>query len=71
MNVKINGENRAFPQSTLTVAQLLVEAGVESPDVVSVQLNGEFLDRKLHPSTALKENDEIEFLYFLGGGGAE
>jgi len=69
MNIKINGENRFFPKPELSVEQLLVEVGVESPDVVTVQLNGEFLDRQLCPSTGLHENDEVEFLYFLGGGG--
>jgi sulfur carrier protein len=42
---------------------------VEQPDMVSVQLNGEFVDRPSYASTQLKERDEVDFLYFMGGGG--
>jgi sulfur carrier protein len=36
--------------------------------MVSVQLNDEFVDRNNFSSTVLKENDKIDFLYFMGGG---
>jgi len=38
------------------------------PDMVSVQLNGEFLDRQLFEITTLKHADEVDFLYLMGGG---
>jgi len=38
------------------------------PDMVSVQLNGEFLDRQLFEITTLKHADEVDFLCFMGGG---
>jgi sulfur carrier protein len=40
------------------------------PDMVSVELNGEILERSLFESTLLKEGDRVEFLYFMGGGSA-
>ena len=38
------------------------------PEMVSVEYNGEILDRENFDSTAVKDGDEIEFLYFMGGG---
>ncbi len=68
MNIKINGEQQKLLQPSVTVAELLVLNNVETPDVVTVQVNGSFLDRKSFGTTQLKENDEVDFLYFLGGG---
>jgi sulfur carrier protein len=36
--------------------------------MVSVQLNGEFVDRQQFAATMFKEGDEVDFLYFMGGG---
>jgi len=41
---------------------------VAQPDMVSIQLNGDFVIRENYDSTLLKEGDEIDFLYFMGGG---
>lgn len=67
MILKINGKEKEFEKS-LTVSEILVHENVEMPDMVTVQLNGEYLDRNKFDETALKENDEIDFLYFMGGG---
>jgi len=40
----------------------------EQPDYVTVQRNDEFVDREAFPSTFVEEGDNIEFLYFMGGG---
>jgi sulfur carrier protein len=31
-------------------------------------LNGEFVERANYGNASLKENDEVDFLYFMGGG---
>lgn len=67
MQIKVNGSPQAIEHS-VTVAELLVLNKVEMPDMVSVQLNGEFVKRENFASTIVKENDEIDFLYFMGGG---
>ena len=63
----INGEKKdvALPVS---VSELIRVEGVEQPDMVSVQVNGEFLLREEFTSRELKAGDEIDFLYFMGGG---
>lgn len=68
MIIKVNGEARRLDEEQLPVSDLLARCNVESPDLVSVQLNGKFLDKDRFSSTHLKENDEVDFLYFLGGG---
>ena len=67
MRIKVNGKEQELEKS-INVSDLLVLNKVEMPDMVSVQLNGEFVKREKFASTAIKENDEIDFLYFMGGG---
>lgn len=52
----------------LTVAQLIVDENVETPQYVTVSVNDDFVDSSAFESTVLKENDNVEFLYFMGGG---
>jgi len=51
----------------LTVNELLAEQKVKMPDMVSVELNGQILRRTEFDEAALKDNDKVEFLYFMGG----
>lgn len=69
MQVKINGEPESIPEEGLSITHLLQFKNVESPDMVSVQLNGVIVERSSYGSTFLSDNDELEFLYFMGGGG--
>ena len=68
MEIQVNGEKVVVEKSVLTLAELLNLRKVEAPERVSVQLNRKFVNRQFFENTALKEKDEIEFLYFLGGG---
>ena len=65
--IKVNGNPQDIPEST-SIASLLKINNVSQPDMVSVQLNGEFVLAKDYELTVLKEDDEIDFLYFMGGG---
>jgi sulfur carrier protein len=68
MKVIINGKEEHLNHEKLSVVDLLKERKVEMPDMVSVQLNGGMLKRDEFESVHVKENDRIEFLYFMGGG---
>jgi len=68
MKLKINGEEENLNADLLTVSELLKVKNVEMPEMVSVELNGEFLDREAFAKTNVKEGDAVEFLYFMGGG---
>ena len=67
MQIKVNG-NSVEASDNITVDALLVEQKVKTPEYVSVELNGEILDREDFPSTIVSEGDTVEFLYFMGGG---
>lgn len=68
MNVKVNGKEQKLDQATITVKEILTVCNVSQPDMVSVQLNGEFVNKENYANTPIKEGDEIDFLYFMGGG---
>lgn len=70
MKLTINGTEAAVA-GVATVADLLVHQKVKMPDMVTVELNGEILDRARFGETALKDGDAVEFLYFMGGGAGE
>lgn len=65
MLVKVNGKEEVIEETTLD--DLLRSKKVE-PQMVTVELNGRMINRKHLTSTPLHEGDEIEFLYFMGGG---
>jgi sulfur carrier protein len=68
MVIRVNGESQTIQQESISMAELLVLNKVELPDMVSVQLNGNFVDKADYRSTTLAANDEVDFLYFMGGG---
>jgi len=70
MKIETNGLAVEIPDNT-TVTQLLSIQKVKMPDMVSVEVNGNILDRKTFDATLLKEGDKVEFLYFMGGGTLE
>lgn len=67
MIIKVSGEVKEIKDG-ITVSEILVIEKVEQPEMVSVQLNEEFVDRDQFRTTVLKQGDEIDFLYFMGGG---
>lgn len=67
MKITINGEAKELREG-LSITELLVVENVEMPQMVSVQLNDEFLKQDEYCATIVKEGDDINFLYFMGGG---
>lgn len=65
--IKVNGEIQVV-ELPLNVSELIKLNNVEQPEMVSVQVNEEFVDRDEWNSIQLKEKDEVDFLYFMGGG---
>ena len=67
MKVTVAGNAKDIAENT-TVAQLIVDEKVENTAYVTVTINDEFVEHHDFESTVLKENDVVEFLYFMGGG---
>jgi sulfur carrier protein len=70
MTITVNGKVTSLQeqQGTRTVETLLEELEVAQRGYVTVELNGEVLERDSFVSTPVKRGDVIEFLYFMGGG---
>jgi len=69
MIITINGKETTIPENPdRTVESLLEELDVSQRLYVTVELNGEILDRSAYELTPVNEGDVIEFLYFMGGG---
>jgi len=68
MRIIINGEAEEINEAELTVSRLLNIKNVESPDMVSVQVNDAIVERADYDHKPIKPDDEVEFLYFMGGG---
>ena len=63
----VNGEEQEV-QLPLTVSELIKANNVLQPEMVSVQVNEEFVEREEFATTSLNEGDTVDFLYFMGGG---
>jgi len=67
-NIQVNGKEQIIEAASISVLELIKLNNVLNADMVSVQLNGEFVDREVYTSTIVNANDEVDFLYFMGGG---
>ena len=67
MKIKVNGKVTELKES-VNITELLDIVKAEQPDYVTVQKNDEFVDHDAFKSTFVEEGDNIEFLYFMGGG---
>lgn len=65
--IKVNGEKQTV-ELPLSVGELIRLSNVLQPEMVSVQVNEEFADRSEWEALQLKDGDEVDFLYFMGGG---
>ncbi len=65
--ITVNGEAQEV-KLPLSLTQLIKQNNVEQPEMVSVQVNDDFVDRTEWDDIQIKEGDSVDFLYFMGGG---
>ena len=65
--IYVNGDAQEV-SLPLNVSELIQQQNVLQPEMVSVQVNEEFAEREDWESIQLKEDDKVDFLYFMGGG---
>ena len=63
----VNGEEQEVTLP-LTVSEVIKLNNVLQPEMVSVQVNEEFVERDDFSTTSLNDGDSIDFLSFMGGG---
>ena len=65
MQVKINGKPEEIQGGT--VLDLLKAKNIE-PQMVAVEVNDKVLERDHLATAHLNEGDQVEFLFYMGGG---
>jgi len=65
--ISVNGKTQEV-ETPLTITELIKLNNVAQPEMVSIQLNGQFVNRDDFDNTQVAEGDELDFLYFMGGG---
>lgn len=70
MNLTVNGKKAAIAdKESLSISALLDELNVADSLYVTVELNGDIMERINFDNIMVRDGDEVEFLYFMGGGG--
>lgn len=67
MTITVAGEKKEVREG-LTLQELIELEKVETPEYVTISINEEFVSSGDVADTILKEGDNVEFLYFMGGG---
>ncbi|MGX8689030.1 MAG: sulfur carrier protein ThiS [Bacteroidaceae bacterium] len=65
--IQVNGEAQEV-QLPISLAELIRQNDVQQPEMVSVQVNEDFVDRSEWEKTQIQEGDSVDFLFFMGGG---
>ena len=65
MRIRINGKDEDM--DAVSVLDVLKIRNIE-PRMVAVEVNSKMIERDDYGTTQLKDDDEVEFLYFMGGG---
>lgn len=66
MNIKVNGEVRAFDEGT-TLGSLIRSLGLEAK-VMAAAVNMEIVKQESWDHAVLNDGDTVELLDFVGGG---
>lgn len=66
MNIKINGNPEAV-EGAASIADLVAGKGL-TPEKIVVEHNYRIVSKEEWPETALKDNDNVEIVSFVGGG---
>ncbi len=65
MQITINGKLEELQAGT--VMDVLKHKAID-PHMVAVELNAHIVERTQLETTAVKEGDQVEFLFYMGGG---
>lgn len=66
IKIQLNGKPQEI-QSGLTVQDLLMKWKIR-PELVTVEINEDILQKLDYESTVIKDKDRVEFVFYMGGG---
>ena len=67
MTITVTGVKKEVADG-LTLAQLVIDEKVETPEYVTASVNDDFVSSSSFEDTVLKDGANVEFIYFMGGG---
>lgn len=67
MKLVVRGETKDYEEG-ISLTKLIEIEKVETPEYVTASVNDELYGAGDFDHVVLKENDVVEFLYFMGGG---
>lgn len=67
LKINVNGKIQEI-EKEISISELIKLNDVAQPGMVSVQLNGEFVYQQDYDVINVNAGDEVDFLYFMGGG---
>ena len=66
IKIILNGKPNEI-KTAMTVADLLTQWRMR-PELVTVEINENILQKLDYESTEIKEGDKVEFIFYMGGG---
>ncbi len=66
IKIKLNGKEQEI-QSGMNVSDLLLKWKIR-PELVTVEINEIILQKLDYESTKIQEGDNVEFVFYMGGG---
>ena len=66
IQIKLNGKNQQI-RSGMTVSDLLLKWKIR-PELVTVEVNENILQKLDYDGTEIKPGDRVEFVFYMGGG---
>lgn len=67
MFITVAGEKKEVADG-LSLIELIKNENVEMPEYVTVSINDDFVPSEEKETRILQDGDNVEFLYFMGGG---
>lgn len=67
MTITVTGVKKEVADG-LTLAQLVIDEKVETPEYITASVNDDFVSSSSFEETVLRDGDNVEFIYFMGGG---
>lgn len=67
MELIVAGEKKTYDK-VLNVRELIETEKIDNPLYVTVAINDAFIRSEEFDTRELEDGDEVEFLYFMGGG---
>jgi thiamine biosynthesis protein ThiS len=66
IKIRLNGKENVI-KSGMTVSGLLTKWRMR-PELVTVEINENILQKLEYESTEIKDGDHVEFVFYMGGG---